>query len=97
MVCVLELDFQNECIFYESLTIAQSDLSAMDPSSTNQKNIKKLNYINQQFYEHQEALLLKSSVSKLKKTPNMRHPSPYMHPTQPIKHASILELTCLII
>ena len=59
--------------FYESLTVAQSDLSAMDPSSTNQKNLRTtessvlhvimLNYTNQQCYEHKEALLLKSSIA----------------------------------
>ena len=73
MVHVLEFELRNEYIFYESLTPAQSDLSPMDPSSTNQKNLHTtesrvppvivLNYTNQQCYEHQEALLLKSSVA----------------------------------
>ena len=73
IVHVLESELWNECIFYESLTIAQSNLSPMDPSSTNQKNLHTiesrvppvimLNYTNQQSYEHQEALLLKSSIA----------------------------------
>ena len=37
---VLESELRNECIFDESLTVAQSDLSPMDPSSTNQKNLR---------------------------------------------------------
>ena len=40
MVHVLESELRNECIFDESLTVTQSDLSAMDPSSTNQKNLR---------------------------------------------------------
>ena len=39
MVHVLESKIKNEIIFNESLTVAQSDLSPMDPSSTNQKNL----------------------------------------------------------
>ena len=39
MVHVLESELRNECIFDESLTVEQSNLSAMDPSTTNQKNL----------------------------------------------------------
>ena len=113
---LMSLSLQHNLI-YHLWTLPQPTKRTCILLNQESPSVIMLNYINQECHEHQEALLLKSSISpqlelsshmsmlhhvplshgRTQKTPNMRHPTLYMHPTQPTKHVRILKLTCAII